>query len=101
MSVHIPEEGFKLVVIAGFFNGKPIWRHIGKIMVKKGKLYINVDRTFNPAGVHNEDPASASILLHAVIYSDEELKRKASYKESAPPPKAGASYNDFDDDIPF
>ena len=111
--IQIPDEGFKLLAIAGTYEGKPIWRTVGKLVVsKKGVPIIQVDKTFNPAGVQGEKD-SATIILNCVEYSEEELKKKAYYQQERTPPQPGHKFppktkitneyfgNDFDDDIPF
>ena len=76
---HIPEEGMKLLVICGKHNGRNIWRRIGKVSVTpRGKLVVIVDKCFSPAGAFNEDdPASATCILHAMEYSEQDKKYKS------------------------
>lgn len=76
---HIPADGMKLLVICGKHNGRNIWRRIGKVaLTPSGKLVVIVDRCFNPAGAFNEDdPGSATCILHAMEYSDQDKKYKS------------------------
>lgn len=104
----IPKDGLKLIVIAGYFNDKPIWRQVGKLMLtKQGKPMVLLDRTFAPSGVKTDDPNSAFALINCVEYSKEDLNKKDSYSK----PKrdntlraegARTHHNNYyDDDIPF
>ena len=106
----IPSEGLKLVCIVGMFNGNPVWRQIGRlVMAKSGKPLIMLDRTFNPAGVYVEDDKSASCLINAVPFSAEDLAKTASYKaakessyrEPNRMQRPTQGFTDFEDDIPF
>ena len=119
-TLEVPNEGLKLVCISGYFpNGDPIWRQAGVVIVNKnGKVNIIVDKTFNPAGVVGDDEKSG-VMLTAVPYSAEELRRKGDFNKAVPlspsfvptlTPKPeikpykeakSSSWNDMDDDIPF
>lgn len=76
---HVPAEGLKLLAICGKHGDRNIWRRIGRITLSpKGKLCVIVDKVFNPAGCFNEDdPSSATVILHAMEYSDQDKKYKS------------------------
>lgn len=102
---HIPKEGLKIVCISGYIDGKPIWRTVGSLrMSSNNKVLINLDRTFNPAGVSSD--GGPTVMLNALPYSAEELQKKEQYRSGH---KAGvsnkgkpySSFDDMDDDIPF
>ena len=75
---HIPAEGMKLLAICGKHNGRNIWRRVGRVTLSpKGNLNVIVDKCFNPAGCYNEDdPAAATVILHAMEYSEQDKKYK-------------------------
>jgi hypothetical protein len=104
MNINIPPEGYKIVCITGMFEGKPIWRQVGKLSVSKksGMPVIMLDTIFSAAGVHKSEQQSGSVLLSCVEFSEEELEKKASYKKKDEVPKSTGFFGkDFDDDIPF
>lgn len=76
---HVPPEGMKVLVICGKHGDRNIWRRVGKVSLSpRGKLCIIVDKVFNPAGCFNEDdPNSATVILHAMEYSDQDKKHKS------------------------
>lgn len=106
----IPKEGLKLVCIAGYFNGNPIWRTVGQLKLSSAhKHMVILDKTFNPAGVVSETD-SATVVLNAVPFSEEELQRKKAYSNGTQPPsrykektnsKPSSNLDDMEDDIPF
>ena len=107
---HIPKEGLKIICIGGYIEGKPIWKTVGSIrMSSNNKVIINLDRTFNPAGVNGTDSTGPTVMLSALPYSQEELQQKEQYKSrktTAPNQttkqyQRSSSFDDMDDDIPF
>jgi len=75
-TLEFPKDGMKLLAICGKHNGRNIWRRVGRVTLSpKGKLCVIVDKCFNPAGTFNEDdPGSATVILHAMEYSDQDKK---------------------------
>jgi hypothetical protein len=101
MKFEFPPEGLKLVCIVGMYEGKPIWRQVGKLTVSKAKgtPVVLLDPTFNPAGIHRAENNSGQVMVHAVEFSDEELEKKRNYQQKHTLPKP--HWNDIDDDMPF
>jgi hypothetical protein len=102
-TITIPPEGFKIVCIIGMYEGNPIWRQVGKLTVAKqsGMPVVMIDTTFAAAGVHRKEQQSGSALLTCVTFSDEELEKKASYKQKQKPASLQQRVFNDDDDIPF
>ncbi len=102
MKYDIPEEGLKIVAIAGILpDGKALWKHVGLLtMSKKDKPVILLDKMFNPAGVNSDNKDSSSILLNLFPFSQEELDRRV--KKPTSKSSVNSYKSDYDnDDIPF
>lgn len=106
-TIDVPEEGLKIIAVAGYINGNPIWKELGRLVINKNSNpTVLIDRTFNPAGTVVDDP---SIYLTCPVkpFSKEELDRKAGYKRESRNDQRkrqsnhSSNFNDMDDDIPF
>jgi len=116
----------ELVFKAGEKNdGSAIWKKAGVLIeTDYGKQVILLDRSFNPAGVMVDNPASSACLLNLFDQQSEE-EREVHYRQykerqkvrdtSAPSPtkptkapsptkpakSVKGHFRDMDDDIPF
>lgn len=107
--MEIPAEGLKIVAVVGEYEGKAIWRTVGKLIKsKRGQPLIMIDKCFNPNAVYSDDPRSAMALLNCVEYSPEDLEKKQSYANKNSRSSDRSTRNrrpervqDLDDDIPF
>lgn len=102
----IPKEGLKIVAIVGEYEGRAIWRTVGKLLVsKRGQPIVMIDKCFNPNAVYSDDTKSAMALLNCVEYSPEDLATKQKYvdRHQSTPPRSrrNTRADDLDDDIPF
>lgn len=88
----------QLKAITGFTkDGEKVWKKIGILMERNGGQFILFDKSFNPAGIYQEDPQSASVLISVFPYeSKEERQKKFEGSTNRRPPA-----QDYDDDIPF
>lgn len=103
----IPKEGLKIVAIVGEYEGRAIWRTVGKLLLsKRGQPIVMIDKCFNPNAVYSDDHKSAMALLNCVEYSPEDLAKKQGYSDNKSSSQRNKSsrntrVSDLDDDIPF
>lgn len=87
----------QLKAITGFTkDGEKVWKKIGILMERNGGQFILFDKSFNPAGIYQEDPQSASVLISVFPYESKEA-RTERFENKRP----SRTQQDYDDDIPF
>lgn len=71
-------------------------------MSSTNKVLINLDKTFNPAGVSSDD--GPTVMLNALPFSAEELQKKEQYRAGNNKQQRTTTpsrFDHMDDDIPF
>lgn len=88
----------QLKAITGFTkDGEKVWKKVGILLERNGGQFILMDKSFNPSGIYQEDPQSASVLISVFPYETKEERQKKFEGASNRRPM----YQDYDDDIPF
>lgn len=88
----------QLKAVTGFTkDGERVWKKIGILMENNGGQFILFDKSFNPAGIYQDDTQSASVLISVFPYESKEERSQKFEK-----PIRQETYRDrYDDDIPF
>ena len=78
------------------------WENIGALMQNDddGNYFIMLKRTFNPAGVPNQD-GRESILISAFVPQDQRRQQDNRSHAGDDTQAGGATSGGFDDEIPF
>jgi len=112
MQLDIPEEGLKVVAITGLFpDGAAVWKPVGFLLPRKGKVILLLDKSFNPAGCYVEDNRRSSVILNLFSMNEIDKKDKKDFVPTLTPKPvikpykeaktSSTSWEDMDDDIPF
>lgn len=79
------------------------WKNVGSMMkTDDGGVFLLLDRTFNPAGVPQDDPTRDNVLVSVFDLREQDGEKPAAAAPVASKPSAAAApASAGDDDIPF